>query len=210
MTFVGTVSSRPLVPENHPDRPNWRVCGYRQGTSVAFPRLDRHSTRERQVRIPCEHLQDGDYLCILAPSPTQRTKLIEAIQSLRLVEVLSRKGFEEERNQLTAYLGVQGVITKLGKPRSAFYTVRTSAKVAELVENPTTPFDFKYLTAQIKNECVGEGNNDTWTPHPNSLEWCQPLFSKINVRRFSAAWSPIFETQSRFNLHRVGEIFFQR
>jgi DNA helicase HerA-like ATPase len=147
---------------------------------------------ERRVRIPCEHLQDGDYLCILAPSPTQRTKLIEAIQSLRLVEVLSREGFETESGQLANYLGVEGVITKLGKIRSAFYAVRTSAKVAELVENPTTPFDFKYLTAQMKNECVGEGNNDTWTPHPNSLEWCQPLFSKINVRRFSVAWSPIF------------------
>jgi hypothetical protein len=163
---------------------------------------------ETQVRIPCEHLQDGDYLCILAPSPTQRTKLIEAIQSLRLVEVLSRKGFEAERNQLTAYLGVEGVITKLGKPRPAFYTVRTSARVAELVENPTTPFDFKYLTAQIKNECVGEGNNDTWTSHPNSLEWCQPLFSKINVRRFSAAWSPIFGDTKPNSIFTELEKFF--
>lgn len=147
---------------------------------------------EARVRIPCEHLQDGDYLCILAPSPTQRTKLIEAIQSLRFVDVLNKDEFHAERAQLADYLGVQGVLTKLGKRRSIFYSVRTSARVAELVENPTTPFDFGCLTAQIKNECVGEGNNDTWTPHQNSLEWCQPLLSKINVLRVSAAWSPIF------------------
>ncbi len=163
---------------------------------------------ETQVRIPCEHLQDGDYLCILAPSPTQRTKLIEAIQSLRLVEILRRNGFEAERSQLSAYLGVPGVITKLGKPRSTFYTVRTSVRVAELLENPTTPFDFKYLTAQIKNECVGEGNNDTWIQHPNSLEWCQPLFSKINVRRFSAAWSPIFGDTKPDSIFTEFEEFF--
>jgi hypothetical protein len=163
---------------------------------------------EKRVRIPCEHLQDGDYLCILAPSPTQRTKLIEAIQSLRLVDVLNRKEFDTERTQLADYLGVAGVLTKLGKRRSVFYAVRTSPKVAELVENPTTPFDFRYLTAQIKNECVGEGNNDTWTPHQNSLEWAQPLLSKINVLRVSAAWSPIFGDPTPVSIFtKLGEFF---
>lgn len=147
---------------------------------------------ETQVRIPCEHLQDGDYLCILAPSPTQRVRLNDAIHSLRLVEVLGRTGFESERAQLASYLAVDGVITKNGKLRSTFYSVRTSAAVADLVENPMTPFAFRHLTAQIMNECVADADNGTWRPYPNALEWSQPLLSKINALRVSAAWSPIF------------------
>ena len=166
---------------------------------------------ETRVRIPCEHLQDGDYLCILAPSPTQRTKLIEAIQSLRFVDVLSRDEFKAERALMNDYLGVEGVLTKSGKRRSAFYSVRTSAKVAMLIENPSTPFNFRHLTAQIKNECVGEGNQDNWTPHPNSLEWCQPLLSKINVLLFSAAWSPIFGSTAPDSIFtKLQEFFINR
>lgn len=147
---------------------------------------------ETQVRIPCEHLQDGDYLCILAPSPTQRVRLNDAIHSLRLVDVLGRKGFEDARRDLATFLAVDGVITKNGKTRSTFYGVRTSAKVADLIENPTTPFKFRHLTTQIMNECVADSDNGTWRPYPNALEWCQPLLSKINAMRVSAAWSPIF------------------
>ncbi len=147
---------------------------------------------ETRVRIPCEHLQDGDYLSILAPSPTQRVRLNDAIHSLRMVEVLSRQGFETERAQLATFLAADGVITKNGKTRSTFYSVRTSAVVADLVENPTTPFAFRHLTTQIMNECVADDNNGTWRPYAQALEWCQPLLSKINALRVSAAWSPIF------------------
>lgn len=147
---------------------------------------------EKQVRIPCEHLQDGDYLCILAPSATQRVRLNDAVHSLRLVEVLQREEFQAERDQLAAFLTVDGVITKNGKMRSTFYGVRTSALIADLVENPSTPFSFRHLTAQVMNECVADADNGTWRPYPNALEWCQPLLSKINALRVSAAWAPIF------------------
>ena len=147
---------------------------------------------ETLVRIPCEHLQDGDYLSILAPSPTQRVRLNDAIHSLRLVEVLGRKGFEAERTKLTSHLAGDGVIIKSGKVRSTFYDVRTSAAVADLVENPTTPFAFRQLATQIMNECVADADNGTWRTYANALEWCQPLLSKINALRVSTAWSPIF------------------
>jgi len=163
---------------------------------------------ETQVRIPCEHLQDGDYLCILAPSPTQRVRLNDAIHSLRLVQVLGRKGFEAERAQLAAYLSVEGVITKHGKPRSTFYSVRTAAAVADLVENPTTPFAFRNLTAQIMNECVADADNGTWRPFPNALEWSQPLLSKINALRVSSAWSPIFGNEGAASVFTEIEKFF--
>lgn len=163
---------------------------------------------EKQVRIPCEHLQDGDYLCILAPSPTQRVRLNDAIYSLRLVEVLGRKGFEAERSQLASYLTVNGVITKNGKTRSTFYSVRTAAAVADLVENPSTPFAFRHLTTQIMNECVADADNGAWRPYPNALEWCQPLLSKINALRVSAAWSPIFGNEGAASVFTEIEKFF--
>ena len=164
--------------------------------------------RETQVRIPCEHLQDGDYLCILAPSPTQRVRLNDAIHSLRLVEVLGRGGFEAERAQLASYLTGEGVITKNGKTRSTFYSVRTGGAVADLVENPATPFKFRYLAAQIMNECVADADNGTWKPYPNALEWCQPLLSKINALRVSAAWSPIFGNEGAASIFTEIENFF--
>jgi hypothetical protein len=147
---------------------------------------------EIQVRIPCEHLNDADYLSILAPSPTQRTRLIDAIQSLRLIEVLKDADFDAERRQLVDYLRDEGVLTKLAKRRLTFYDVRISARVAERVENPNTPFEFRYLTKQIKNECVADAYDGTWKEYSNALEWCQPLLSKINALRVSKAWAPIF------------------
>jgi hypothetical protein len=165
-------------------------------------------TGEKQVRIPCEHLQDGDYLCILAPSPTQRVRLNDAIHSLRLVEVLGRREFEKERAELASYLTVDGVITKNGKARAAFYSVRTSAAVADLVENPSTPFAFRHLATQIMNECVADADNGTWRTSPNALEWSQPLLSKINALRVSAAWSPIFGNEEASSLFTEIEDFF--
>ena len=86
---------------------------------------------ETLVRIPCEQLQDGDYMSILAPSPAQRPKLVEAIQSLRLVKTLSRPDFAEERTQLNDFITPNGLITKFGKNRATFYNVRTKARVAD-------------------------------------------------------------------------------
>lgn len=163
---------------------------------------------ETQVRIPCEHLQDGDYLCILAPSPTQRVRLNDAIHSLRLVEVLNREGFEAERAKMATFLEADGVITKNGKTRSAFYGIRTSAAIADLVENPTTPFKFRHLTTQIMNECVADTDHGTWKPFNNALEWCQPLLSKINALRVSAAWSPIFGNERVASIFTEIEKFF--
>lgn len=56
------------------------------GHSSLFLGASKAPTGETLVRIPCELLQDGDYMSILAPSPAQRPKLVEAIQSLRLVK----------------------------------------------------------------------------------------------------------------------------
>lgn len=163
------------------------------GHSSLFLGSSKMPPGETLVRIPCELLQDGDYMSILAPSPAQRPKLIEAIQSLRLVKTLGRPEFATERSQLNDFITPNGLLTKFGKNRAAFYNVRSKAKVAELVEDPRTPFDFSLLASQIMNECVEEGN-DNWkvAPHTFAQGWCQSLLSKINVLRVSAAWTPVF------------------
>ena len=162
---------------------------------------------EMLVRISCEHLQDGDYLSILAPSPTQRVRLIDAIHSLRLVEVLKRDEFVSERDQIKSYISNDGVIIKSGKIRSPFYHVRRTGEIADLVENPATPFNFRNLTTQIMNECVADADNGTWKPFPNALEWCQPLLSKINALRVSATWAPIFGNESAASIFHEIEKF---
>jgi len=164
---------------------------------------------ETLVRIPCELLQDGDYMSILAPSPSQRPKLIEAIQSLRLVKTLSRPEFEAERTQLKDFITPNGLLSKFGKNRAAFYNVRSKAKVAELVEDPRTAFDFSLLASQIMNECVEEGN-DIWkvAPHTFSQGYCQPLLSKINILRVSAAWTPVFGPTEPASVFSKLETFF--
>jgi len=164
---------------------------------------------ETKVRIPCEHLQDGDYLSILAPSPQQRVRMYDAIQSLRLVAVLEGEGFEARRAQLASYLVVKGLITKNGKARAAFYDVRILPEVADLVENPATPFDFRYLPPQIINECVGEADNGTWYKDNKALDWCQPLLAKINALRVSAAWSPIFGNEGAASIFTEIEKFLK-
>lgn len=163
---------------------------------------------ETQVRIPCEHLQDGDYLSILAPSPQQRVRMYDAIQSLRLVALLERDEFGEHRAPLAAYTAAKGVITKAGKARAAFYGVRTAPEVANLVEDPTTAFDFRFLSSQIINECVGEADNGTWYKDNKALDWCQPLLAKLNALRVSAAWSPIFGNDGAASIFEEIEKFF--
>lgn len=165
---------------------------------------------ETLVRVPCEHLQDGDYMSILAPSPAQRPKLIEAIQSLRLVKTLDRPEFGAERAQLDDFITPNGLITKFGKSRTVFYNVRTKARVAQLVEDPRTHFEFSLLAQQIMNECVEEGGGDIWKilPHAFAQGWCQSLLSKINILRVSTAWLPVFGPTGPKSIFSELESFF--
>ncbi|MBI3818846.1 MAG: ATP-binding protein [Planctomycetes bacterium] len=167
-------------------------------------------TGEVAVRIPCEHLQDGDYMSILAPSPAQRVKLIEAIQSLRLVEVLKKPEFADDLGLLTGFITGTGLITKFGKRRADYYDVRTKAQIAKLVEDPRTPFEFSSLSSQIMNECVEE-SSDIWKVQPYLLAqgWCQSLLSKINMLRVSAAWTPIFGTTEPKSIFSELDAFFR-
>jgi uncharacterized protein len=179
------------------------------GHSSLFLGSSKAPPDETLVRIPCELLQDGDYMSILAPSPAQRPKLVEAIQSLRLVKTLSRPEFAAERALLIGFITPNGLLTKFGKNRATFYNVRTKAKVAELVEDPRTPFDFSLLASQIMNECIEEGN-DIWkvAPHAFAQGWCQSLLSKINVLRVSAAWTPVFGSAVPDSIFSKLETFF--
>ncbi len=196
-TTVTRILEQCLIPDLHPKiiliDPTGEYAPISTGHSSLFLGSSKAPTGESLVRIPCELLQDGDYMSILSPSPAQRPKLIEAIQSLRLVRTLSRPEFATERAELSGFITANGLLTKFGKNRTTFYNVRSKATVAKFVEDPRTPFDFSLLGAQIMNECVEE-SNDIWkaTPHAFAQGWCQSLLSKINVLRVSAAWAPVF------------------
>ena len=190
--------------------PTGEYGGVAAGYTSLFLGSSKAPSGETLVRIPCEHLQDGDYMSILAPSPAQRPKLIEAIQSLRLVKTLGRPEFATERTQINDFITPNGLITKFGKSRTTFYSVRTKAQIAKFVEDPQTPFEFSLLASQIMNECVEEGNNDTWkvAPHAFAQGWCQSLLSKINILCVSAAWVPVFGPTQPNSIFSKLETFF--
>ncbi len=179
-------------------------------TSLFLGSLGREAEGDNHVRIPCEHLQDGDYMSILAPSPAQRPKLIEAIQSLRLAQALLEPRFAAHLNTLTSYITTAGLVTKFGKSRTTYYNVRTTAEIAKVVENPRTPFNFSLLGSQILNECVEE-SGDKWkdAPHTFSQGWCQSLLSKINILTSSAAWTPVFGPTGPRSVFAELENFFE-
>lgn len=212
-TTVARLLEQCLKPNLYPKviliDPTGEYAPIAAGHSSLFLGSSKAPLGETLVRIPCELLQDGDYMSILAPSPAQRPKLIEAIQSLRLVKTLSRPEFATERTQLNEFITPNGLLTKFGKNRATFYNVRSKAKVAELVEDPRTSFDFSLLASQIMNECVEEGN-DIWkvAPHAFAQGWCQSLLSKINVLRVSAAWTPVFGPTGPDSVFSRLETFF--
>ena len=213
-TTVARILEQCLKANLHPKviliDPTGEYAPIAAGHSSLFLGSSKAPPGETLVRIPFELLQDGDYMSILAPSPAQRPKLIEAIQSLRLVKTLSRPEFATERTQLNDFITPNGLLTKFGKNRAAFYSVRSKAKVAELVEDPRTPFDFSLLASQIMNECVEEGN-DIWkvAPHAFAQGWCQSLLSKINILRVSAAWTPVFGPTGPDSVFSKLETFFR-
>jgi len=151
---------------------------------------------EAKVRIPPENLKESDFFSILAPSPTQRIKLTEAIHSLRLVKLMEDPAHADNREQLSAFLGTTGYVKKKGLVRNTYFSVVSKPEVRERLERPESPFEFRNLAVQIFHECVRE-NDTSWFEDNAAQGWCQPLIAKIRVINHSEAWSPIFgDTES--------------
>lgn len=161
---------------------------------------------ESKVRIPPENLREYDYFSILAPSPTQRVKLTEAIHSLRLVHLLQDAANATDKSLLNDFLSSTGCVKKKGLVRNTYFSVVSRAEIRERLEDPDSPFAFKSLAQQIFHECVRE-NETSWYEDPTAQGWCQPLIAKIRVINHSQAWSPIFGDQESESLFASLENF---
>jgi len=161
---------------------------------------------ETKVRIPPEHLRESDYFSILAPSPTQRVKLTEAIHSLRLVSLLEEITYSSDKALLADFLVATGHVKKKGLARNTYFSVVSKSEIRERLEKPDSPFAFKNLAAQIFHECIRE-NEVSWYEDATSQGWCQPLIAKIRVINHSQAWSPIFGDEESASLFTLLENF---
>jgi hypothetical protein len=155
---------------------------------------------EIKVRIPPANLRESDYFSILAPSPTQRVKLAEAIHSLRLLQILERPAYAAHKDTLKSFFTSSGLVRKKDNLRREYHRVVSIAEIRALLEDPESFFEFGHLAEQVLLECVKEITKyegspkevHTWGEDSNSQGWCQPLVAKIRAVKASNAWSPIF------------------
>lgn len=180
--------------------PTGEYAGVATGQKTCFLGPGAAPAGEEKVRIPPNNLRESDFFSILAPSPTQRVKLTEAIHSLRLVKVLERTEHAAHKTTLLPFFTRTGLVKKKDNLRKDFYRVVSNAEIRVLLEDPESFFEFGQLADQVAMECVkevtrNEGRDNethTWMEDANSQGWCQPLVAKIRAVKASYAWSPIF------------------
>lgn len=180
--------------------PTGEYAGAATGQKSCFLGPGDAPTGELKVRLPPNNLRESDYFSILAPSPTQRVKLAEAIHSLRLVKILELPAHFEHLTALQSFFTRSGKVKKKDNQRRDYFRVVSLPEIRVLLEDPESFFEFGHLADQVLLECVkeivrNEGKADelhTWMEDSNSQGWCQPLVAKIRAVKASNAWSPIF------------------
>ena len=110
---------------------------------------------DKRITFHYTNLNIEDLFLMLNPSEqTQKPLLIEAIKSLKLLEVIT----EEEKETLS--IKANGTLKKANEQKRPFRTLMNS--YSDQVNSPSANFDFSMLIDQIVNECVYPSDfNDT-------------------------------------------------
>lgn len=110
---------------------------------------------DKRITFHYSDLNIEDLFLMLNPSEqTQKPLLIEAIKSLKLLEVIT----EEEKETLS--IKANGTLKKANEQKRPFRTLMNS--YSDQVNSPSANFDFSMLIDQIVNECVYPSDfNDT-------------------------------------------------
>jgi len=131
-------------------------------------------------------------------SKTQVPKLMEAIRSLKMVQidaenVLSDYYTRDAQNQIIKRNIVKANKTK--RPFEAFYY-----KNIVKIEDKYCNFDFNYLARQITQECIwdsGRGNTDIWGDRNDTdVSNCISLISRVNNVMSTSEYNSIFGFKS--------------
>ena len=133
----------------------------------------------QEYSLPPTSFVDSDFIALFEPSgKVQGPKLKSAIESLRLAKIHAdnSSGSFFTANQMTVD---SGVIIKEGKEKRPIQ--RALAKYAEIIQDPSAPFNVKLLPRQIVAECVNDFGELNWKgKNEQEISWCTALIARIN------------------------------
>ena len=117
-----------------------------------------------------------DLFFLFRPSVrTQAPKLLEAIRSLKMVELNNGNAFNESGQTVNV---VDGIVKKTNSPKrpfDAFYYRNINR-----IEDNTASFDIKKLIPQIIEECVYDNGVNWGGKSDSDASFCVSLISRIN------------------------------
>ncbi|MCO1623284.1 ATP-binding protein [Pseudomonas putida] len=136
-----------------------------------------------EVAIPPTSFTESDFIALFQPSgKTQGPKLRAAIKSLRLVN-------------LAEDLFPDNIVLKVDQPKKLYRKAMNRDKNASLVENPTTPFNPRYLVPQLIEECcypTAQKDPQSFGSASTELSYCSSLMTRILGVMESPALSCVF------------------
>lgn len=133
--------------------------------------------------LPPTSFVESDFVALFEPAgKVQGPKMRAAIRSLRLAN-------------LKPNLATDGYIRKINQPKKPVQDAEQEAGVSSKLDDPSQPFDTKYLVSQIEQECVWpDGFNDTtkWGKEDGNFAHCLSLVARINGVLTSPAFKCVF------------------
>lgn len=142
-----------------------------------------------ECSLPPTSFIESDFVALFEPSgKVQGPKMRAAIRSLRLAALRSD-------------LAPQGFIPKLNQPKQDVENAERDSTIAAKLDDPTQPFDPKYLVQQIEQECVypeafgparGQKDPTRWGDADGNFSHCLSLVARINGVLASPAFRCVF------------------
>lgn len=135
--------------------------------------------------LPVNSFTESDFIALFRPSPgIQFPKLRQAMISLRIVHYNSS-------------FGKDGLFIKENKPYSEITPIISNPDVAEVSNNPNSPFDVTKIIGQIRQECAWENENGYGRINEQQWGQCQSLVSRISNIIYSKHLSFIFRSEGK-------------
>lgn len=141
-----------------------------------------------------------DLFYLFRPSPkTQMPKLMEAIRSLKIVQLTGGNNLIEtvtkDNVQTTLTTKIENGLLKKGKSDKKPYEVFYYRNI-DKIEDASSNFDIERLTRQITEECIWDtdrNNTEKWGDRNDSdVSYCISLISRINNIINSPVYQNIF------------------
>ena len=150
----------------------------------------------QECSLPPTSFVESDFIALFEPSgKVQGPKLKSAIESLRLAKIHASNSNDSffTNNQIAVE---SGVVVKEGKEKLPIQ--RALAKYAEIIQDPSAPFDVKLLPRQIVAECVYDYGDSKWKGrNEQEISWCTALIARINSVFKSTVLKCVFSSDDK-------------